>query len=127
METTYPELNGGQNMQMCRLFQVTFTCLRCSDKSYSMQVLSKSSMWEHLFIRPSGFGLMYQPGNTRDGNLAKFKNKQHDLKLLKFSANLGSYFIQWVLAYCQVIGFPERTQDDTVRQPHGYPVAFHIY
>ena len=28
---------------------MTFACLRCSDKSYSIQVLSKSSMWEHIF------------------------------------------------------------------------------
>ena len=35
---------------------MTFACLRCSDKSYSIQVLSKSSMWEHLWMPLDEFG-----------------------------------------------------------------------
>ena len=58
--------------QMCRLFQVTFACLRCSDKSYSLQVLSKSSMQEHksvlkikLFILLMHFTLQFNAVSYR--------------------------------------------------------------
>ena len=54
---------------MCLLSQVTFACLRCSDKSYLIQVLSKSSMWEHVFIKKMDpkFGLVWTSTGRKKG------------------------------------------------------------
>ena len=50
--------------QVNHLFQVISSQLRCSDKSYLKQVLSKSYIWEHPCLTNRGDGL---GSDTRDG------------------------------------------------------------
>ena len=52
------------------LSQVTFACLRFSDKSCSIQVLSKSSMWEHVctYRAKYNMGVVYGTSEICDQN-----------------------------------------------------------